>query len=128
MRDLVRCSVYPDEIARLEPSISINDNHDFLNDTLTGGATALRCNRIFLRRLEQLVQEYEAHGARRTTRTAHGARRTNDGARSTVHGARRTAHGARRTAHGARPTAHGARGARPTWHFWVGRKDYKISI
>ncbi len=40
MHDLKRCSVCPDEIAEGEASISIIDNDDFLNDTLTGGGTA----------------------------------------------------------------------------------------
>ena len=61
MHDLERCSVCPDEIAEGEPSISIIDNDDFLNDTLTGGGTAHRCNWTFVQRLECLVREYEAN-------------------------------------------------------------------
>ncbi len=59
MHDLERCSVCPDEVAEGEPSISIIDNDDFRNDTLTGGGTAHRCNWMFLQRLERLVQENE---------------------------------------------------------------------
>lgn len=44
MHKLEQCSVRPDEIAEGQPSISIIDNDDFLNDTLTGGGTAHRCN------------------------------------------------------------------------------------
>ncbi len=54
MHDLERCSVCPDEIAEGEPSISIIDNDDFLNDTLTGEGTAHRCNWMFLQHLEYL--------------------------------------------------------------------------
>lgn len=64
MHDLERCSVCPDEIAEGEASISIIDNDDFLNDTLTGGGTAHRCNWMFLQCLERRstgVQEYEAN-------------------------------------------------------------------
>ena len=53
MHDLELCSVCPDEIAEGELSISIIDNDDFLNDTLTGGGTAHRCNWMFLQRLER---------------------------------------------------------------------------
>jgi len=51
MHDLERCSVCPDEITEGEPSISIIDNDDFNNDTLTGGGTAHRCNWMFLQRI-----------------------------------------------------------------------------
>ena len=65
MHDLERCSVYPDEIAEGEPSISIIDNDSFLYDTLTGGNTVHCCNWIFLHHLEHRrssgVQEYEAN-------------------------------------------------------------------
>ena len=64
MHDLERCSVCPNEIAEGEPSISIIDNDDFLNDTLTGGGTAHRCNWMFLQRLERRstgVQEHEVN-------------------------------------------------------------------
>ena len=64
MHDLEQCSVCPDEIAEGEPSISIIDNDDFLNDTLTGGGTSHRCNWMFLQRLERRstgVQEYEVN-------------------------------------------------------------------
>ena len=44
MHDLERCAVCPDEITEGKPSISIIDNDDFLNDTLTGGGTAHHCN------------------------------------------------------------------------------------
>ena len=53
MHDLNRCSLCPDEIAEMEPSISIIDNDDFRNDTLTGGGTAHRCNWMFLQCLER---------------------------------------------------------------------------
>ncbi len=62
MHDLKRCSACPDEIFEGEPSISIIDNDDFLNDTLTGAGTAHRCNWMFLPHLEHLsigVQEYQ---------------------------------------------------------------------
>ena len=42
--DLECCSVCPDAITAGQPSISIIDNDDFLNDTLTGGGTSHRCN------------------------------------------------------------------------------------
>ena len=61
MHDIERCSVCFDEIAEGETSISIIDNDDFLNDTLTGGGIAHRCYWMFLQRLERLVQEYEAN-------------------------------------------------------------------
>ena len=48
MHDLKRCSVCPYEIAEKVPSISIIDNDDFRNDTLTGGGTAHRTNWMFL--------------------------------------------------------------------------------
>ena len=60
LHDLERCSVCPDEIADAVPSISIIDNDDFLNDTLTGGGTAHRCNWMFLQRLEHLVPKDNA--------------------------------------------------------------------
>lgn len=37
LHDFEQCSVCPDDIAEGEPSISIIDNDDFQNDTLTGG-------------------------------------------------------------------------------------------
>ena len=61
MHDLERCSVCPDKITEGEPSISIINNDDFNNDTLTGGGTAHRCNWMFLQRLERLVPLYQAH-------------------------------------------------------------------
>jgi len=61
MHDLQRCWVCPDEIADGEPSISIIDNDDFTNDTLTGGGTAHRTNWMFLQRLERLVPNYNAN-------------------------------------------------------------------
>jgi len=49
MHDLLkRCTVCPDEITEGIPSISIIDNDDFLNDTLTGGGTAHHCNWVLL--------------------------------------------------------------------------------
>ena len=47
---------------RGEPSISIIDNDDFSNDTLTGGGTAHRCNWMSLQRLNcnSRSQEIEA--------------------------------------------------------------------
>ena len=63
MHDLEQCSVCSDEINKGEPSISINDNDDFSNDTLTGGGTAHRCNWMFLQHLKHcnsLSQEIEA--------------------------------------------------------------------
>ena len=59
MHDLERGLVCPEKIADGKPRISIIDNDDFLNDTLTGGGTAHRCNWMFLQRQEHLV-EYEA--------------------------------------------------------------------
>ena len=53
MHDLERCSVCPDEIAEGEPSISIIDNDDNLNDTLIGGGIAHHCSCMFLQRLER---------------------------------------------------------------------------
>ena len=44
---LLKLKVCPDEIMEKIPSISIIDNDDFLNDTLTGGDTAHRCNWMF---------------------------------------------------------------------------------
>ena len=64
MHDLEQCAVCPDEIAEGQPSISIIDNDDFLNDTLTGGGTAHRCNWMFLQHLERQsmgVRENEAN-------------------------------------------------------------------
>jgi len=52
MHDLEQCSVCSEEIAEGKPSISIIDNDDFSNDTLTGGGTAHRCNWMFLQRLK----------------------------------------------------------------------------
>ena len=60
MHDLEQYSVCSDEG---EPSISIIDNDDFSNDTLTGGSTAHRCNWMFLRHLKHCnsqSQEIEA--------------------------------------------------------------------
>lgn len=59
MHDLQQCSVCPKEIAEGQPSISIIDNDDFRNDTLTGGGTAHRCNWMFLQHLDRLVLENE---------------------------------------------------------------------
>ena len=56
MHDLEHCSV-----AEGEPRISIINNDDFVNDALTGGGTAHRCNWMSLQRLERLVQEYKAN-------------------------------------------------------------------
>jgi hypothetical protein len=61
MHDLEQCSVCPIEITEGLPSISIIDNDDFPNDTLTGGGTAHRSNWMLLQRQERLVQEYEAN-------------------------------------------------------------------
>jgi len=44
MHDLEQCSVCSDEINEGELSISIIDNDDFSNDTLTGVGTAHHCN------------------------------------------------------------------------------------
>jgi len=52
IHDLEHCSVCSDEINEGEPSISIIDNDNFSNDTLTGGGTAQRCNWMFLQRLK----------------------------------------------------------------------------
>lgn len=52
MHDLERCS----EITEGVPSISIIDNDDFRNDTLTGGGTSHRTNWMFLQRLLRHVQ------------------------------------------------------------------------
>ncbi|KAL8590504.1 hypothetical protein ACOMHN_010940 [Nucella lapillus] len=60
MHDLERCFVCPVEVADGEPSISIIDNDDFRNATLTGGGTAHRTNWMFLQRDERLVQAHEA--------------------------------------------------------------------
>ncbi|KAK7086504.1 hypothetical protein SK128_012262 [Halocaridina rubra] len=57
MYDLKQCSVCPDDFAEGVPSISIIDNDDFRNDTLTGEGTAHRCNWMFLQHLEHLVQK-----------------------------------------------------------------------
>ena len=56
MHDLERCSVCPEQVADGEPSISILDNDDFRNDTLTGGGTSHRCNWMFLQRKELLPE------------------------------------------------------------------------
>ena len=64
MHDLERCLVCPNEITEGEPSISITNNDDFLNDTLTGGGTAHRCNWMFLQHLEHQstgVRNYKAN-------------------------------------------------------------------
>jgi len=63
MHDLEQCSVCSDDINEGEPSISIIDNDDFSNDTLTGGGTAHRCNWMFLQYLKHCnswLQEIEA--------------------------------------------------------------------
>jgi len=63
MHDLEQCSVCSDEINEGEPSISITGNHDFSNDTLTGGGTAHHCNWMFLQHLKHCnnqLQEIEA--------------------------------------------------------------------
>jgi len=63
MHDLEQCSVCSDEINEGEPSISIIDNDDFSNDTLTGGGIAHNCNWMFLQRLKHCnswLQEVEA--------------------------------------------------------------------
>ncbi|KAK1906746.1 Elongation factor P, partial [Dissostichus eleginoides] len=49
------------QIAEGEPSISIIDNDDFRNDTLTGGGTSHHCNWMFLQREERLVHKHEAN-------------------------------------------------------------------
>ena len=54
-------SICPDMITEGGPSISIIDNDDFTNNTMTGGGTAHRCNWIFLQRVVRLVPEYEAN-------------------------------------------------------------------
>ena len=69
-------SICPDKITEGEPSISIIDNDDFTNNTLTGGGTAHRCNWMFLQRVERLVPEYEANihdekGASKIPRLSH---------------------------------------------------------
>lgn len=61
VHDLDRCSVCPDAIAEGLPCVSIIDNDDFLNDTLTGGGTSHRCNWMFLQRLERQVQVHETN-------------------------------------------------------------------
>ena len=61
MHDLKRCSVCPDEIAEKVPSISIIDNDDFHNDTLTGGGTAHRTNWMFLQHIEHQSIEVQAN-------------------------------------------------------------------
>ena len=64
MHDLERCSVCPDEITEEKQSISIIDNDDFLNDTLTGGGTTYHSNWTFLRRVQHRrigVQENEVN-------------------------------------------------------------------
>ena len=52
MPDLERRLVCPNEITEGEPSISIIDNDDFLNDILPGGDTEHSCNLMFLQHLE----------------------------------------------------------------------------
>ena len=59
MHGLKECSVCPDEIAEGEPSTSINDNDDFVNDTLTEGGSAYCCNWMFLQCLERQCQSIE---------------------------------------------------------------------
>lgn len=61
MQDLEQCAICPNEISEAEPSISIIDNDDFNNDTLTGGGTAHRTNWMFLQRVKRLVPENDAH-------------------------------------------------------------------
>ena len=64
MHDLERCSVCPDEVAEGKPSISVIDNDDFHNDTLTGGGTAHYTNWMFLQHLNSEstgIQECEAN-------------------------------------------------------------------
>ncbi len=61
MHDLKQCSICPDEIAEKVPSISIIDNDDFRNDTLTGGGTAHRTNWMFLQRIEHQSIEVRAN-------------------------------------------------------------------
>jgi hypothetical protein len=61
MQDLEQCSICPDRISEGKPSISIIDNDDFNNDTLTGGGTAHRTNWTFMQRLARLVSENETH-------------------------------------------------------------------
>jgi len=51
MHDLEQCSVCSDEINEEKPSISIIDNDDFSNETLTGGGTAHRYNWMLYYRL-----------------------------------------------------------------------------
>ena len=72
MHDIERCSVCPDEIAEGEPSISIIDNDDFRNDTLTGGGTAHRTNCMFLQRLDRQWLQVKHPGG-----TCAGQRRPN---------------------------------------------------
>jgi len=50
--DLEQCFVCSDEINEGEPSISVIENDDFSNDTMTGGGTAHRCNWMFLQCLK----------------------------------------------------------------------------
>ena len=59
MHDLECCSVCPDEITEGHPSISIIDNDDFHNDTLTGGGAAHRCNWMFLQQAKGLARVYD---------------------------------------------------------------------
>ena len=61
MHDLNRSSVCPDEIAGKVPSISIIDDDDFRNDTLTGGGTAHRTNWMFLQRIEHQSIEVQSN-------------------------------------------------------------------
>jgi len=63
MHDLEQCSVCSDKINEGEPSVSIIDNDDFSNDTLTGGGTAHRCNWMIpqcLKHCNSQLQEIEA--------------------------------------------------------------------
>jgi hypothetical protein len=61
MHDLERCSICPDEIAHGEPSISIMDNDDFTNDTLTGEGTSHRTNWMFLQRQERIIRDNDGN-------------------------------------------------------------------
>ena len=59
MHDLEPCLMCPNEITEGEPSISIIDSDDFLNDILTGGDTKHSCNLMVLQHLEhRIVHEY----------------------------------------------------------------------
>ena len=60
MHDIEQCSACPNEIAEGKPNISIIDNDDFLNDTLTGAGAAHCCNWMFLQRVDYLSSECNA--------------------------------------------------------------------